>query len=142
MADLRQSPQTVPFAGEPMRSAVRYQPRRDPNRDLRTAAVHVLQTYSADRASELMPILRRLEQMCRQDTGVNGTQGAAEVSPHPSGASGGSNGDSALVPLSRVVKQHIISVYEAMGHNKTRAARVLEIDIKTLYNKLKRYGRQ
>lgn len=47
-----------------------------------------------------------------------------------------------LLPLSRMVKEHIVRVYHAVGKNKTRAARVLEIDVKTLYNKLKRYGEQ
>ncbi|HUU85353.1 MAG TPA: helix-turn-helix domain-containing protein [Phycisphaerae bacterium] len=46
------------------------------------------------------------------------------------------------MPLSRVVREQIIRVYERMGRHKTRAARVLDIDIKTLYNKLKRYGVQ
>ena len=45
-----------------------------------------------------------------------------------------------MQPLSRVVRDHIVRVYRAMGCNKTRTARVLEIDVKTLYNKLKRYG--
>ncbi len=50
------------------------------------------------------------------------------------------NAEAPFMPLSQVVKGHVISVYQAMGCNKTRAARVLEIDIKTLYNKLRRYG--
>jgi len=45
-----------------------------------------------------------------------------------------------MVPLSRLVRDHILRVYRATGCNKTRTARILEVDIKTIYNKLKRYG--
>lgn len=45
-----------------------------------------------------------------------------------------------LVSLAEVERQHILQVYAALDHNKTQTARVLEIDIKTLYNRLRRYG--
>ena len=60
--------------------------------------------------------------------------------PAGNGAKANPGKDTDLVPLDYVVRDHIIHVYQAMGRNKTQAARVLEIDIKTLYNKLKRYG--
>ena len=37
-------------------------------------------------------------------------------------------------------KQHIIEALKQTGHNKSRAAQLLGIDRKTLYNKLKAYG--
>ena len=37
-------------------------------------------------------------------------------------------------------KQHIIEALRQTGHNKSRAAVLLGIDRKTLYNKLKLYG--
>lgn len=45
-----------------------------------------------------------------------------------------------LVSLADVERQHILRVYDALNRNKTQTARVLEIDIKTLYNRLRRYG--
>jgi DNA-binding NtrC family response regulator len=44
-----------------------------------------------------------------------------------------------LLPLAEVEKRHIHQVLASTGGNKTRAARVLGIDTKTLYNKLKSY---
>jgi len=43
------------------------------------------------------------------------------------------------LPLAEVEKRHILRVLASTGGNKTRAARVLGIDTKTLYNKLKSY---
>lgn len=43
------------------------------------------------------------------------------------------------LPLAEVEKRHIQRVLASTGGNKTRAARVLGIDTKTLYNKLKSY---
>ena len=43
------------------------------------------------------------------------------------------------LPLAEVEKRHILRVLSSTGGNKTRAARILGIDTKTLYNKLKSY---
>jgi transcriptional regulator with GAF, ATPase, and Fis domain len=43
------------------------------------------------------------------------------------------------LPLAEVEKRHIQRVLASTGGNKTRAARILGIDTKTLYNKLKSY---
>jgi DNA-binding NtrC family response regulator len=45
-----------------------------------------------------------------------------------------------LSPLAEVERRHIIAVYEAVGHNKSQAARVLEIGLHTLQRKLRAYG--
>ncbi|MCH7721314.1 MAG: hypothetical protein IH988_10065 [Planctomycetes bacterium] len=45
-----------------------------------------------------------------------------------------------LVSLADVERQHILRVYDALNRNKTQTARILEIDVKTLYNRLRRYG--
>ncbi len=44
------------------------------------------------------------------------------------------------LPLAEVEKRHIMRVLSSTGGNKTRAAKVLGIDTKTLYNKLKAYN--
>ncbi len=44
-----------------------------------------------------------------------------------------------LVPLAEVEKEHILKVLEACSNNRTRAADVLEISIRTLRNKLHEY---
>lgn len=45
-----------------------------------------------------------------------------------------------IVPLWVVERDHIQRVLEKVDNNKSRAAKVLEIDRKTLYSKLERYG--
>ena len=45
-----------------------------------------------------------------------------------------------LEPLADVERRHILAVYEAVGRNKSQAARVLEIGLQTLHRKLKAYG--
>ena len=45
-----------------------------------------------------------------------------------------------LEPLKDVERRHILSVYEAVGHNKSQAARVLDIGLQTMHRKLKAYG--
>jgi DNA-binding protein Fis len=42
--------------------------------------------------------------------------------------------------LAEVEKRHLLRVLSSTGGNKTRAARILGIDTKTLYNKLKAYN--
>lgn len=43
------------------------------------------------------------------------------------------------MPLAEIEKRHIMRVLASTSGNKTRAARILGIDTKTLYNKLKSY---
>lgn len=49
-------------------------------------------------------------------------------------------GDVLRTPLAEIEKRHILRVLSSTGGNKTRAAKTLGIDTKTLYNKLKAYG--
>jgi two-component system response regulator HydG len=46
-----------------------------------------------------------------------------------------------LVPLEEVERRYILHVLQAVGDNKTLAARTLGLDRKTLYRKLSQYGR-
>jgi DNA-binding NtrC family response regulator len=59
----------------------------------------------------------------------------------PLAATGASEGsDTAAIPLWIVERDHILKVLEMVEHNKSKAAKLLEIDRKTLYTKLERYG--
>ncbi|MFQ5491271.1 MAG: helix-turn-helix domain-containing protein [Phycisphaerae bacterium] len=77
----------------------------------------------------LRTALHSIQQLCQED--------AEADRPAPAGETPSLG---AFVPLSQVIQDHVVLVYQAAGCNKTRAARILDIDIKTLYNKLKRYG--
>lgn len=51
----------------------------------------------------------------------------------------GGNDPSELVPLEEVERRYILHVLNALGDNKTNAARVLGLDRKTLYRKLREF---
>ena len=51
----------------------------------------------------------------------------------------GGNDPSELVPLEEVERRYILHVLNALGDNKTNAARVLGLDRKTLYRKLRQF---
>ncbi len=53
---------------------------------------------------------------------------------------GDEEGEVLRTPLAEIEKRHILRVLASTNGNKTRAARILGIDTKTLYNKLKSYG--
>ena len=46
----------------------------------------------------------------------------------------------ALLPLAELERRYVLRVLEAVGGNRTRAARILNLDRKTLYRKLRDYG--
>ncbi len=50
--------------------------------------------------------------------------------------------DEPLLSLAEVEKQHILAVIERTGGRKAEAARILEVDVKTLGRKLRSYGGQ
>ena len=50
------------------------------------------------------------------------------------------DGEVLRLPLAEIEKRHILRVLNSTDGNKTRAAKILGIDTKTLYNKLKAYG--
>ena len=49
---------------------------------------------------------------------------------------------SELVTLEEVERRYILRVMEAVGGNRTRASEILKVDRKTLYTKLKNYGKR
>lgn len=55
-------------------------------------------------------------------------------------ATGRPDGD--IPPLDEIEKRHIELVLKETGFNMSRAARILQIDRTTLYNKLRKYGFQ
>jgi two-component system response regulator AtoC len=62
-----------------------------------------------------------------------GPVAAPAVTPPPSASEGGN----VLVPLAEIERRHVEQVLQATAWNKARAARVLEVDIKTLNKKIR-----
>ena len=50
------------------------------------------------------------------------------------------SGDSDILPLEEIEKEHILKVYQELGGNKSQVARVLGISLRTLYNRLAKYN--
>jgi two-component system, NtrC family, response regulator AtoC len=67
---------------------------------------------------------------------------AAGLPPELSRArpSAGDDGEAGLVPLADVERRHVERVLHATGWNKARAARVLEVDVKTLNKKIRDFN--
>jgi len=51
-----------------------------------------------------------------------------------------SEADPVLVPLADVERRHVERVLNATGWNKARAARVLDVDVKTLNKKIRDFS--
>jgi two-component system response regulator HydG len=49
-------------------------------------------------------------------------------------------GSDELIPMEEVERRHVLRVFEATGRNKSLAARILSLNRKTLYRKLRQYG--
>jgi DNA-binding NtrC family response regulator len=63
---------------------------------------------------------------------------ASDVALHLSTASREVEGT--LPTLEEVERRHILKVLQHTGNNRARAAKILDVDPKTLYNKLKIYN--
>ena len=50
------------------------------------------------------------------------------------------SGESDILPLEEIEKEHILKVYQELGGNKSQVARVLGISLRTLYNRLAKYN--
>ncbi len=122
-----------------------------PQRTITSEAVRALQSYRwPGNVRELRNVIERcmilaqgdeiglvdLPQAIRDGGGAASGAGAA-ASDEAGGA--GEGGFDVTTPLAEVERRHILRVLEANEGNKLRTARVLGINVKTLYNKLKAY---
>ena len=88
---------------------------------------------------ELRNLVERL-QILHEGTEVRGAGLPPELSRTRPSAAAEDNGDSVLVPLADVERRHVERVLHATGWNKARAARVLEVDVKTLNKKIRDFS--
>ncbi len=107
------------------------------------AATAALQAYAwPGNVRELRNIVERMAVLA-----PSGTADLAQVPPEvraPGAATGGPPGEGYPpdLPLEEVERRHILRVLDAAGGNKTRAAEVLGVTVRTLYNRLDAYRRE
>ncbi|MCO5167919.1 MAG: sigma-54 dependent transcriptional regulator [Planctomycetes bacterium] len=113
-----------------------------PRREVSPEALAALTAYPwPGNVRELRNIIERSLILCRGETILPDDLPAALVrgaQAEPSSRRGEPTYDLAT-PLAEVERRHILRVLGANGGNKVRTARVLGINVKTLYNKLKAY---
>jgi DNA-binding NtrC family response regulator len=76
---------------------------------------------------ERLQILHRGDEVTPEDLPLELRTARRPAEPAPGG----------LVPLHEIERRHVAHVLDATGWNKTRAARILEVDIKTLNKKIR-----
>ncbi len=105
-------------------------------------AMAALQAYAwPGNVRELRNIVERMAVLAPGGT-LDAAQVPSEVrAPGTSPAEPGGEGFAPDLPLEEVERRHILRVLDASGGNKTRAAEVLGITVRTLYNRLDAYRR-
>jgi DNA-binding NtrC family response regulator len=88
---------------------------------------------------ELRNLVERL-QILHEGSEVRGTDLPAELRRSREPADVVEEREPALVPLAHIERRHVERVLAATGWNKARAARVLEVDVKTLNKKIRDFN--
>ena len=137
---LRERPEDVPALVEAFLTGHRR--RGLPRKTIHAEAVQALASYPfPGNVRELRNVVERCQilstgdEIQLSDLPKNVLEAAGAPAPvRPGGASYDVD-----LPLAEVERRHILAVLEANGGNKLGSARVLGINVKTLYNKLKSY---
>src|SRR5687767_4231372 len=88
---------------------------------------------------ELRNLVERL-QILHEGSEVRASDLPPELRRAPEPAEVHNDAEPALVPLAQVERRHVERVLAATGWNKARAARVLEVDVKTLNKKIRDFN--
>jgi DNA-binding NtrC family response regulator len=129
---LRQRVEDIPLLVEHFARQV-VQPGRAPLR-FTPAAMGLLMRYSwPGNVRELRNLVERLSVLS------DGEVTATDVALHLPAGGAAAGEDTGLLALEEVERRHILTVLQRCGGNRTQAARILGVDPKTLYNKLKAY---
>jgi DNA-binding NtrC family response regulator len=76
----------------------------------------------------------------RPRSGAGGASGAMGGASSAAGGANGPDGGAASLSLAEVEREHILRILRTARGNKAAAARILGLDRKTLYRKLRAYG--
>jgi two-component system response regulator HydG len=88
---------------------------------------------------ELSNCIERAVTLCRFSELTVDDLPASVAGATPAFASHATGSDE-LIPMEEVERRHVLRVFEATGRNKSLAARILSLNRKTLYRKLRQYG--
>jgi two-component system response regulator HydG len=112
-----------------------------PIKKLSTEAAKMLQQYAwPGNVRELRNVIERAVALTRFDTLTVEDLPEKIRDYRSSQVILASNDPGELVPLEEVERRYILHVLDAVGGNRTLAARTLGLDRKTLYRKLRQYG--
>ena len=114
-------------------------PKKTPKR-ISPKAMEVLTRYDwPGNIRELENVIERAAIMCKDDTiqphDLSLPLGGAALGNFSGGGELGS-----LVPMEDIERKHIEGVLRSLNGNKSEAAKILGISLKTLYTKIQRYG--
>jgi DNA-binding NtrC family response regulator len=128
MPPLRDRVEDIPLLVEHLARGVGQRPSK-----LSSEALAVLGRYPwPGNVRELRAVVERLGMLTSSEEVT-----PAEVALHLPDAS--AEGDDVLLSLDELERRHILRVLHRTGLNRARAAKILGVDPKTLYNKLKSY---
>jgi DNA-binding NtrC family response regulator len=129
---LRERVEDIPLLVEHFAATVAPQGRAPVK--ITSEAMELLQRYPwPGNVRELRNVVERLSVLSN-----DGEVTAAEVALHlPTPAP--EDLDTGLLSLEEIERRHILKVLQRCGGNRARAAKILDVDPKTLYNKLKAY---
>lgn len=84
--------------------------------------------------------VRELENVISYLTALGGETISAVDLPIQAANRQSPNADESVMPLAELEKNHILRVFEAANRNRVQTAKLLGIDRRTLFNKLRQYG--
>ena len=129
MPPLRERVEDIPVLAEHFVRALGHRPIK-----LSSEALALLGRYRwPGNVRELRNVIERMSVLAPSDEIT-----AADVSAHLPDPP--ANAEDMLLPLDEVERRHILRVLHRTGFNRARTAKILGVDPKTLYNKLKGYG--
>ena len=84
--------------------------------------------------------VRELENVISYISALGGEFVTADDLPIFSPKSRAQNPNAESIPLAELEKRHILRIFESTGRNRVQTAKLLGIDRRTLYNKLRQFG--
>jgi DNA-binding NtrC family response regulator len=144
---LRERIEDVPFLSEEFMK--RFSRKHGvPVKGFSDEAMHALKTHNwPGNVRELQNVIERAVILCGENgilepehLGLTTSPQSASSTPATSGSATSSTSNAPLPPLAEMEKRHILAALEQCKGNRTHAAKLLDVSIRTLRNKLHEYN--